>query len=91
MTSCGKAKQGTILANSLRFAQRCRELLTIESGKNPKVLKLMSPRLQDEVLLASAQRKSPAKLFTMQAASSRSMLSGLSGRSRILQFLKKLV
>ena len=87
MTSCSKAKQRTILANSVRFAQRCRELLAIEYGKNPRILDLMSPRLQGEIPLASAQRKSGSKLVMF--APSRSKRG--SRRSRILKFLKKLV
>ena len=70
MTSCSKAKQKTIRANSARFAHRCRELLAIEYGKNPKILELMPLRLQEEIVIASARRKSPAKLLIMRLAPS---------------------
>jgi hypothetical protein len=88
LTSCSKAKQRKILANSVRFAQRCRELLAIEYGKDPKILDLMSPRLQCEIVLAS-RLKSPAKLVTMRAASPKP--ANRSRRRRILEFLKELV
>ena len=89
MTSCSKAKQRTILANSVRFAQRCRELLEIEYGKNPRILDLMSPRLQGEILLASGQQKSSSKLLIFRP--SRTKRSDRSRRSRILELLRKLV
>jgi len=90
LTSCSKAKQRKILANSVRFAQRCRELLAVEYGKNPEILDLMSPRLQCEILLASRLR-SPAKLLMMSTASSCPKPANRSRRSRILEFLKELV
>jgi hypothetical protein len=91
LTSCSKAKQRKILANSVRFAQRCRELLTIEYGKNPKVLNLMSPRLQEQVLIASVQGNSSGKVLMMRVAPSSSKPSGGSLRSRIIEFFKKLI
>src|SRR5262245_20905722 len=91
LTSCSKAKQRKIFANSVRFAQRCRELLRIEYGRNPKILDLMSPRLQNEILLASAQQKSAPKLLMMRIAPSRPKPSGRSVRSRITELLKQLI
>jgi hypothetical protein len=91
LTSCSKAKQRTIFLNSIRFAQRCRELLAIEYGKNPKTLDLMSPGLQDEILLGPAQRKSPANLVTMRIVPSGRKGSARGRRSRILELLKKLI
>ena len=78
LKSCSKAKQRTILANSARFAQRCRELLAIEYHKNPAILELLSPRLQVEIVTASAHRKSTAKLLMMRIAPSSPKPSPLS-------------
>jgi hypothetical protein len=80
-----------ILLNSIRFAQRCRELLAIEHGRNPKILELMSPRLQNEIVLGSAGRKSPTNLVTMRIVSSGRKGSARSRLSRILELLKNLV
>ena len=91
LKSCSKAKQRKILANSMRFAQRCRELLAIEYGKNPKILDLTPSRLQGEIVLASTRRKSSAKLLMMRIASSCPKPSSRSRRSRIVEFLKELV
>ena len=66
MTNCSKAKQRKILANSMRFAQRCRELLAIECRKNPGILAVMSPGLREAIVTASEGQKSPPKLFVMR-------------------------
>ena len=88
MTSCSKAKQRTIFANSVRFAQRCRELLAIEYRNNPGIVEIMSPRLHEEIVSASKGQKSPAKLLMMRLAPSPRKVSPRSIWSRIFVFFK---
>ena len=89
MTSCSKAKQRTIFANSVRFAQRCRELLAIEYERNPRILELMPGSLQEEIVTASARPQSPAKLLIMRLAPSPTQR--FSRWNRILAFFRALI
>jgi hypothetical protein len=89
LTNCSKAKQRTILANSVRFAQRCRELLAIEYGRNPRVLESMSRPLQDEIATASARQNSTAKLIVMRLRPSSTQRFGR--WSRIVSFFRGLI
>jgi len=88
LTNCSKAKQRKILANSVRFAQRCRELLAIEHRKNPGIVGVMSPQVREEIVNASECQKSSGKLLIMRLAPTRK-LSECSRRKRVTEFLRR--
>lgn len=89
MTGCSKAKQRTIFANSVRFAQRCRELLAIEYQRNPRVLELIPRPLQEEIVTASARPNSTANLLVLRLRQSSTERFGR--WSRIVGFFRRLI
>lgn len=75
----------------MRFAQRCRDLIAIEHRKNPGIVEMMSPRFQEEIVIASDCQKSSGKLLMMRLAPSSPKLFECSRWKRVTQFLRRLL